>query len=97
LTTPEKTNDITGYITSEFDKRVRAFYDADDLKRGYIMAHSRDGAVKKFPIMSISLAGVTNVHRPITNYVEITNIAAEVKKKAKAIAGSAFVVDKRKA
>lgn len=95
LTTPEKADEIAGYITSEFDRRVRAFYDSEDLKRGYIMAHSRDGVVKKFPIMSISLAGVTNVHRPITNYVEITNIAAEVKKKAKAITGSAFVVDKR--
>jgi len=96
LTSPEKSKEIAGYITSEFDKLVRNLYDSEDLKRGHIVAHARDGAVKKFPIMSISLAGVTNEHRPISNYVEITNIAAEVKKKAKAIEGSAFVVDARK-
>jgi len=33
--------------------------------------------------------------RKISSYGEVTNIAAEVKKKAKAVAGSAFVIDER--
>jgi hypothetical protein len=45
--------------------------------------------------MTISLAGITNAHRTITSYGEVTNIAAEVKKKAKSIEGSTFVIDKR--
>ena len=45
--------------------------------------------------MTISLAGVTNAHREILSYGEVTNIAAEVKKKAKAEDGSVFVIDKR--
>jgi len=40
---------------------------------------------------------VTNQHHPIANYAEVTNIAAEIKKKAKAKEGSNFVVDERKA
>ncbi|MDD5594930.1 MAG: diguanylate cyclase [Candidatus Omnitrophica bacterium] len=96
LTTPEKADDVANYITSEFDKRVRSLYNEEDLKAGKIIAHARDGSIKEFPIMTISLAGVTNVHRPIASYVEVTNIAAEVKKKSKAIPGSSFVIDKRK-
>ncbi len=96
VSTPEKAQDVANYITSEFDKRVRSLYNEEDLKAGHIIAHARDGSIKEFPIMSISLAGVTNVHRTITSYGEVTNIAAEVKKKAKAIEGSVFVIDQRK-
>ncbi|MBU1726287.1 MAG: diguanylate cyclase [Candidatus Omnitrophica bacterium] len=96
LTTPEKAQGVADHITSEFDKRVRALYSDEDLKQGFIIAHARDGSVKQFPIMTISLAGVTNAHRVITSYGEVTNIAAEVKKKAKAVEGSVFVIDIRK-
>lgn len=95
LTTPDKVESITQYIISEFDKRVRGLYEQDDLQRGYIIAHDRDGMVKHFPIMTISLAGVTNQHRPITTYGQVTNIAAEVKKKAKSQQKSSFVLDMR--
>lgn len=47
--------------------------------------------------MTISLAGVTNAHRTITSYGEVTNIAAEIKKWAKSIEGSIFVIDRRRA
>lgn len=97
LTTPEKAQGIADYITIEFDKRVRSLYGQEDLNQGYIIAHARDGSVKQFPIMTISLAGVTNEHRAISSYGEVTNIAAEIKKKAKAIPGSVFVIDKRAA
>jgi len=95
VTSPESAQAVADHITSEFDKRVRSLYDDEDLTRGYIIAHARDGAIKQFPIMTISLAGITNAHRTITSYGEVTNIAAEVKKKAKAIEGSVFVIDKR--
>jgi hypothetical protein len=45
--------------------------------------------------MSVSLSGVSNENRGITSYAEVTNIAAEVKKKAKANQGSIFVLDQR--
>jgi len=96
VTIPERAEAISDYITSEFDKRVRQFYDKEDLQQGYIVAHARDGTVKQFPIMSISLAGVTNQFRRIGTYAEVTNIAAEVKKVAKKKEGSCFVLDKRR-
>ncbi len=95
VSTPEKAQKVADYITSEFDKRVRSLYSEEDLKLGHIVAHARDGSIKQFPIMTISLAGVTNETRVISSYGEVTNIAAEIKKKAKAVEGSVFVVDKR--
>jgi diguanylate cyclase (GGDEF)-like protein len=95
LTSPDKAQSITNHIIQEFDKRIRSLYSKEDAAQGYIIAHARDNSIKQFPIMTISLAGVTNETRSILNYGEVTNIAAEVKKKAKAIEGSIFVIDKR--
>lgn len=96
ITTPRQAQGITDYIISEFDKRIRNLFDKEDLERGYIVAHARDGAIKQFPIMTISLAGITNEYRRIASYAEVTNIAAEIKKKAKKLEKSCFVLDQRK-
>ncbi len=99
LTTPEKADEVTGYICTEFDERVRELFSEEDRQRGYIVSKDREGNVKQFPIMTISLAGVSNAHRELASYAEVTNICAEVKKKAKLTskgAGkSSFVLDKR--
>ncbi|MCX5715994.1 MAG: diguanylate cyclase [Candidatus Omnitrophica bacterium] len=97
VSTPERAEKVAKYITEEFDKRVRALYNKEDLGQGFIMAHARDGNVQKFPIMTISLAGVGNEKRPLNSYGEITNICAEVKKKVKGVpkTNSVFMLDQR--
>ncbi|MFH0732124.1 MAG: diguanylate cyclase [Candidatus Omnitrophota bacterium] len=95
LTRPERAQDIADFIITEFDRRIRILYKKEDLERGYIEAKSRQNELLKFPIMSISLAGVTNEIRPINLYGEVTNIAAEMKTKVKATGGSCFLIDRR--
>lgn len=96
LSEPQRAKDLTDYIITEFDRRIRRLYKKEDLERGYIEGKARDtGQLVKFPIMSISLAGISNVVREITSYAQITNIAAEVKKAAKLIKGSKFLMDRR--
>ena len=97
LTTPDKSQKVADYIITEFDRKIRTLYSAEDLTQGYIISTARDNTIQKFSIMTISLAGVSNESRPILSYAEITNIAAEVKKRAKAIDKSVFVLDKRTA
>ena len=97
VTTPNQAQKIADFITSKFDKMIKSLYDDEDLKRGYIEAHDRDGSIKHFPIMTISLAGVSNQFRTISTYAEVTNIAAEIKKKSKALKGSSFAIDMRRA
>ncbi|GEM_PF-354756 len=99
LTAPEKAEAVTNHICAEFDKRVRQFYSEEDQARGKIVSKDREGNVKEFPIMTISLAGVGNVVRVLTSYAEVTNICAEVKKKAKMASKttgkSSFYLDQR--
>ena len=99
LTTPEKTEAVTEHVCTEFDKQVRQFYSAEDQAQGFIVSKDREGNVKQFPIMTISLAGAGNMIRDLTSYAEVTNICAEVKKKAKMMSKttgkSSFYLDKR--
>jgi len=99
LTAPEKVGAVTNHVCTEFDKRVRQFYSAEDQAQGFILSKDREGNVRQFPIMTISLAGVGNVVRELTSYAEVTNICAEVKKKAKLLSKetgkSSFYLDKR--
>ncbi len=99
LTTPEKSDAVTKYICDEFDKKIQELYSPEDKAQGFIMSKDREGNVKQFPIMTVSLAGVTNAERKLSSYAEVTNICAEVKKKAKLLSKtsgkSSFYLDHR--
>jgi diguanylate cyclase (GGDEF)-like protein len=96
LTTPDKAEALAAQIINEFDANIKNFYSETDLKAGYISARNRKGEFVRFPIMSISLAGVTNQFRPISSYGELTNIAVEVKTRAKMEGKSVFFLDRRR-
>ena len=95
LTVPERSGKLAEYIISEFDKRIKAVYKKEDLERGYIEAEGRDNMIKKFPTMTISLAGVGNITRKINSYAHLTNIAADMKRVVKEKEGSNFLIDRR--
>ena len=96
ITTPEFMREISSEIISQFDRRIPDFYDSEERARGYILGKTRQGIEMEFPIMSISIAIVTNEHRHLTNPLEASEIAAELKDYAKTIPNSVFVVDKRR-
>jgi len=96
LTVPERAQKIASYITSAFDKHIRSLYTQEELDKGYIEAPARGtNEIRKFPIMTISLAGVSNSEKPIASYAQLTNFAAEVKKAVKNMQGSNFLLDRR--
>ena len=95
VTTTEKAVMICEEIIAEFDEKVLNFYNEEDRVRGFITTKNRKGEVDTFPLMSISLAIVTNERRELKNTIEIGDIAAEVKKKLKTMAGSNYFLDRR--
>jgi diguanylate cyclase (GGDEF)-like protein len=97
ITAPDKADAVGKFIVTEFDAKIKSFYTKEDLDRGYILEKDRRGETVKYPIMTISLAGVTNQFKPIASYGELTNIAVEVKHKAKEVKESNFLLDRRTA
>jgi GGDEF domain-containing protein/CHASE3 domain sensor protein len=96
ITTPDAMREISGEIISQFDQRIPGFYDAREREQGYILGKTRQGVEMQFPIMTISIAIVTNERRRLTNSLEASEIAAELKDYAKTIPKSVYVVDKRR-
>lgn len=96
ITVPERVNNICEGIIEDFDKKILELYTKEDRDNGFIITTNRLGQRMSFPIISISLAVVTNEHRVFASHVEVAEIAAEVKKKAKMIPGSVYIKDRRK-
>jgi len=83
-------------IIEKFDKAVPSFYNEEDLKNGYIVAHDRQGAQRRFAFLSVSIGVVTNEFRKIEHVAQIGEIGAELKAYAKSLTKSNYVTDKRK-
>lgn len=96
ITKPECEQVIAEYIIENFDINITALYEYRDVDRGFIKVTNRRGEPERFPIMSISLAAVTIAGQQFQNYLEIGEIAAELKKLAKQRQGSAVVFDRRR-
>lgn len=96
VTLPERAEEIAREIIDAFDRDIRKLYTANDLRQGYIETRDRRGTLNRYPIMSLSIAIVSNEQRPLHNYAQIGEAAAELKRYAKSIGGSVYVKDKRK-
>lgn len=95
IVSPEYTDTVCSGIIEKFDRRISALYVDEDLQRGHIVTYNRQGAETLYPIMSISLAVVTNECKTFSSYLEVSDIAAELKTKAKSMSGSVCVKDSR--
>lgn len=95
ITTHDRYRAICTVILEAFDAMIPDFYDEEERGRGYIAGKTRNGDEARFPIMSISIAVVTNEQHKLSGYLEVGEIIADLKKYAKTLSGSVCVVDRR--
>ena len=96
ITVPNKVDELCQGIIQDFDNKIIELYSEEDKVKGYITTVNRLGQEMRFPIITISIAAVTNESRTLYSPIQIAEISAQVKKKAKMITGSAYIRDKRK-
>ena len=70
-------------------------YDAEDRQCGYIEGTDRYGVTRRFPLMSISIAVVSDARRNFDSPLEIARVATEIKDYVKSLPGSNYLVDRR--
>lgn len=83
-------------IIAEFDSQVTEFYAPEDVERGYVEVANRRGIIEQFPLVSISIAVVEVDSKTFKSTLEIGEIGAQVKHRAKTILGSTYVINRRK-
>ncbi len=95
ITSPDRYERICRVIIDSFDKTVLNFYDLEDRQSGCIHGETRQGQKVSFPIMTMAISVVTNQYCSLENHIQVGEIAAEVKKYAKSLSRSTFVVNRR--
>ena len=95
MSRPDTIDVICQTVIKRFDLVIPDFYDRDDRLKGYIDSVDRRGNKEQFPTMSLSIAVVTNERAPIAHPGDVSKIASELKKRAKAMKGSVYVKDQR--
>lgn len=95
VTHPDHETKFAKECLKEFDRIIPTYYTQEDVRRGFVTVKNRRGKSERFPLMSISIAAVTNLYRKHANPAEIAQVATEVKKFLKTQPGSNYLRDRR--
>lgn len=80
-------------LIDTFDGNVPLFYSPQDRARGFIVAKSRKDEEEQFPIMSISVAGISNRRQEFHDVCELAEYAGAIKKRCKQQWHSCFIIE----
>lgn len=80
-------------IIMAFETAVKDFYHDGHLAQQYVLTESRSGRMEEIPLVSISIAVVTNRSRRYASIEDLSEEAARFKKSCKMIKGSSYVDD----
>lgn len=80
----------------EFDRLVPNYYNEEDVERGFVEVANRKGIIEEFPVVTISIGVVEVGNENYKTPLEIGEISAQVKHRAKTILGSSYVVNRRR-
>jgi DNA-binding response OmpR family regulator len=91
ITSADRADEVCRAICDRFDHLIRLYYDPNDRQRGYIETKDRFGVQRKFPIMSVSIAGISLSRAK--SYAGLAEQEAVGKVYANAIPGSIYFRD----
>lgn len=85
--------EICKTIIAEVDRQMPQFYNEEDIQKGYVVAQDRYGVERHFPLVTISIAALSNKFSHLENLEQVGEMAALLKKKAKTLPGSVYVTN----
>lgn len=95
ICSPDYVEDICHRVVEIFDTAVVGLHDGVDAERGYLSVVDRQGKVRRFPLVSVSIGIATTGRRTFRDYREVVEVATEMKAVAKGNQGSAIAIDRR--
>ncbi len=75
-----------------FDQGILEYYSLKGKENGFIVTKNRKGEEEQLPIMSVSVAGVSNKSHTFTTVNELAEYAGELKRQCKLIWTSCHMV-----
>jgi GGDEF domain-containing protein/CHASE3 domain sensor protein len=93
ISEPPRAEEICRRIVAGFDGRIRKFYTEEDRKQGFFIGKDRKGVRQKFPMISVTIAIVTDDGARFQNPLAMAETAAELKEYAKTLPGSNYMTE----
>lgn len=91
ISEPKRAEQICKQVVSEFDRHILRFYSDKDREKGFIIGKDRKGVQQKFPLLTVTIAVVTDDGTRFKNPLDMAKVAAELKEYAKTLPGSNYV------
>ncbi|GAB4177620.1 MAG: hypothetical protein Kow00108_13230 [Calditrichia bacterium] len=96
ITLPQVVMSVCDMIKQLAELNFPKLYPKEIREKGFYLAKNRKGKEEKIPLLSLSIAVVTNENIKFQSIAEISSRASEVKKKAKSIEGNSIYMDRRR-
>jgi GGDEF domain-containing protein len=93
ISVPPRAEEICRRIVGGFDGRIRRFYTEKDREQGFFSGKDRKGVPQKFPLISVTIAIITDDGTRFQNPLAMGEAAAELKEYAKTLPGSNCVTE----
>ena len=94
ISVPPRAEELCRRIVAGFDGRIRKFYTEKDREQGFFTGKDRQGVRQKFPLISVTIAIVTDDGARFQNPLAMAEAAAQLKEYAKTLPGSNCVTEK---
>ena len=94
ISEPLRAERICREIVAGFDGRIRTFYTEQDREKGFFIGKDREGRQRKFPLITVTIAIVTDDGTRFGNPLDMAEAAAQLKEYAKTLPGSNYVTEK---
>lgn len=88
---PHRAETLCQQIVADFDQHILKFYTEKDRKNGFIKGKDRGGMPQQFPLVTVTIAIVTDDGTRFQNPLDMAKAAAQLKEYAKALPGSNYV------
>ncbi len=93
ITSAERVDRVCESLCATFNRLVPLYYNKNDRERGYIETKDRYGVMRRFPIMTVSVAAVIPSTSGVRSFAQLAVAAARGKELAKRAVGSSYVRD----
>ena len=93
---PDAAEAVASEVIRRFDELAPTLYTPEDRARGFIEAEDRQGTMRRYPVLSISIGIATTAARPFEHRAQAIEVATELKAFAKKTTGSCYAVDRRR-
>jgi diguanylate cyclase (GGDEF)-like protein len=92
---PDDAEQFCRRVIQDFEELLPKAYPPEDYARGQVEAQDRNGTLRTFPLVSLSIACVVQSRGSYKHVGELSRAAAEVKSYLKKQSGSNFMIDRR--